>query len=128
MYCLKCGCDVKLPNVFCDPCLENMASCPVRSDAVINIPEHPLPVVEKKPRKKKRTDAERLRRLRRWTVWLYMTIVVLATLVCLLGYQLVKSNNIKLPSLQPPKGQNYSTQQTTPATTTPATQASTPAA
>lgn len=125
MYCLKCGCDVKLPNVFCDPCLENMASCPVRSDAVINIPEHPLPVTEKKSRKKKRTDTDRLRRLRRWTLCLYMAIVVLTTLVCLMGYQLARLNGIKLPTVQPPKGQNYSTQQTT---TPPATQASTPAA
>ena len=113
MYCLKCGNEVKLPNVFCDPCLEDMATCPVRSDAVINLPERPVPVAEKKSRKKKITDADRLRVLSRWSVWLCTLILVLSTLVCLLTYQLVKMQETISKPAEPPKGQNYSTQETT---------------
>lgn len=115
MYCLKCGCDIKSPNVFCDSCLEDMAACPVRSDAVINLPERPVPTADKKSRKKKITDTDRLRILRRWSVWLCTLILVLATVVCLLTYQLVLMQESLAKPKEPPKGQNFSTQETTTA-------------
>lgn len=115
MYCLKCGCDIKPPNVFCDSCLEDMAACPVRSDAVINLPERPVPTADKKSRKKKITDTDRLRILRRWSIWLCTLILVLATVVCLLTYQLVLMQESLSKPKEPPKGQNFSTQETTTA-------------
>ena len=118
MYCLKCGNEVQLPNVFCNPCLEDMATCPVRSDAVIHLPDRPEPTIEKKSRKKKRSAEDRLRALRRWTVWLCLVIVVLATFVCLLTYQLVLMQERLAPQSNTPLGQNFTTQESTEASTT----------
>lgn len=120
MYCLKCGSDVKLPNVFCDPCLEKMESAPVPSDAIVHIPERPVLAVEKKTRKKKRTDAQRIHALRRWSIFQSLVILALCAVICLLAYQTLLSQNNAAKPQQPPKGQNFSTQQTTtaPAETT----------
>ena len=117
MYCLKCGNEVKLPNVFCEPCLEDMANCPVRSDAVINLPERPALVIEKKSRKKKRTDADRIRDLRRWSSFLCIMILVLTLISGLLVFQLIRTQEKLAKPTEPPKGQNFSTQETTTAPT-----------
>lgn len=113
MYCLRCGSDVRLPNVFCDPCLEKMEENPVPPDAIVHLPEHPMPVTEKKPRKKKRTDADRVRKLRRFSAFLCMIILSLATVIGLLTYQMYKMEQNRTLPTEPPKGQNFSTQAAT---------------
>ena len=77
-----------------------------------------MPVIEKKTRRKKRSDAERLRILRRWFAWLSMVILVLATMICLLTYQLIYMQEQLSKPTEPPKGQNFSTQETTTAPVT----------
>ena len=117
MYCLRCGNEVKMPNVFCDPCLEDMANCPVRSDAVINLPERPVLTVEKKSRRKKRTDADRVRDLRRWSSFLCMLVLVFSLLSGILIFQMIRMQEKLAKPTEPPKGQNFSTQETTTAPT-----------
>ena len=88
MYCLKCGCETQANNVFCNACLEDMATCPVRSDAVIQLPNRPAPAVEKAPRKKKQSYADYVRTLRKLIRWLCVAVAMLTLLVCLLGWLL----------------------------------------
>ena len=110
MQCLKCGNKVNIPNVFCDACLDDMATCPVRSDAVIHIPERPMPVTEKKSRKKQRTGADYIRSLRRLILWLCLMIVVLTATVCMLTYQLFELDRQASAATPLPPGMNYSTE------------------
>ena len=107
MYCLKCGRDTKLPDVFCQECIDDMATCPVRSDVVINLPYRPEPTIEKKSRKKRKSTGEQLHSLRRLILWLCLFIVVLTSAVCMLTYWLLALQN-EQPAAPPP-GQNYST-------------------
>lgn len=113
MYCLRCGSDVRLPNVFCDPCLEKMEENPVPPDAIVHLPEHPMPVTEKKPRKKKRTDADRVRSLRRFSLFLFVIILSLSALICMMAYQMLQMQQRQNQPTEPPKGQNFSTQAAT---------------
>ena len=107
MYCLKCGRDTQLPDVFCKECIEDMATCPVRSDVVIHLPERPEPVVEKKSRKKRKSSGEQLYALRRLIVWLCLFIVVLTAAVCMLAYWLIQLQHVE--PIVAPTGQNFST-------------------
>lgn len=107
MYCLKCGSEVRSPDVFCQECLADMAACPVRSDAVIQLPNRPAMAVEKTPRKKKQTYADYVRTLRKLIRWLCGLAAVLTLLVCLLGYLLFQQlrNDTNAPAI----GKNYTT-------------------
>ena len=107
MYCLKCGGDVRSPDVFCPECLADMDTCPVRTDAVIQIPYRPAPVVEKPARKKTKNHTDNIRSLRRLIRWLCVVVAALTLLVCLLGlllfYQMQSSPD------SPAIGKNYTT-------------------
>lgn len=107
MYCLKCGCDTSAGNVFCDACLAEMATCPVRTDAVIQLPNRPAPVVEKTPRKKKQHYADYIRVLRRLIRWLCVVVAALTLLVCLLGFLLFQQ--LQSAPDAPAIGKNYTT-------------------
>lgn len=106
MYCLKCGCEISEPEVFCKKCLSSMRNFPVRPDAVIHIPERPAPPVEK-PQKKKKSYADYVRTLRRTIKTLCIILVVLTLLVCGLC-ALVYHQYQGIPDL-PAIGRNYTT-------------------
>jgi len=118
VYCLKCGSEVQLPNVFCSPCLEDMATCPVRSDAVIHLPERPTPVTEKKSRKKSRSAEDRIRSLRRFALLLCILVVALSVVISMLTYQLIRQQELLSKKEEAPLGKNFTTQESTEAPTT----------
>ena len=107
MYCLKCGNAIRSPEVFCPECLADMDTCPVRADAVIQIPNRPAPVVEKASRKKKQNYADYIRVLRRLIRWLCVAVAALTLLVCLLGFLLFQQ--LQSPADAPSIGKNYTT-------------------
>lgn len=110
MYCLKCGCETRPDNVFCDHCLADMATCPVRADAVIHLPDRPALAVERSPRKKKKAYADYVRSLRRLIRCLCWVVAVLVLLVGVLGYLLYQEldNSADIPAI----GKNYTTTET----------------
>ena len=66
MRCLKCGREIKDPEVFCDLCQEDMSHYPVKPGTPIQLPHHNEPPIRKKPAKKKKQlkPEEQIPRLR----------------------------------------------------------------
>lgn len=114
MYCLKCGSDTKGDNVFCDLCLEDMNSCPVRPDATIHLPERPVQEIEKKP-KKSRTPADQIRGLHRVIRFLLLILLIMSLLAAVLGFLLWREHKLNSAST-PVIGQNYTPPETTAST------------
>jgi len=48
MFCLKCGADTKSDRIFCQHCLEVMATFPVKPSAHISLPDRSEPPAPKK--------------------------------------------------------------------------------
>ena len=112
MYCLKCGCETKGSNVFCDECLEDMKTCPVKGDIAILIPERAMPEPEKK-QKKQRSIASQVRTLKVLLRIMFLTTLLLVAIVCVLSHFLLQE--LKTPDLPPSLGTNYSTSESTKA-------------
>lgn len=66
MRCLKCGREVKDPQVFCELCQEDMSHYPVKPGTPIQLPHRSAPPAWKKTarRKKQLKPEEQLPRLR----------------------------------------------------------------
>ena len=113
MYCLKCGSDTQQDNVFCNTCLEDMKTCPVRSDATIHLPERPAPEIEKK-QKKVRTPADQIRTLKKVIRFLLIVLLLMSLLAAVLGF-LLHHQSKKSTDTTPSIGQNYTpVENTTP--------------
>lgn len=77
MYCIKCGREVKEPQVFCDECLADMEKYPVKPTITVQIPVRPAtPPVKKKQKKQKYTKPEdQIRHLHTQVRWISLALV-----------------------------------------------------
>ena len=109
MSCLKCGKETGISSVFCDSCLWKMAAYPVKPDIVVQLPNRPDEVEEKKPVRKKKqpTPAELLKKARRRVLWLSVTVLLLIVGLLISISLLVHTANA-LEEIQS-HGKNYTT-------------------
>ena len=79
MGCLKCGKETGISSVFCDECLWKAAAYPVKPDIAIQLPHRADVTEEKKPPRKKKQAApeELLKKFRKSTFWLSVTVFLL---------------------------------------------------
>lgn len=108
MACLKCGRETIDNQVFCDRCLETMATQPVKPDAAVYLPHRKeIPPSKKGNRRRKQmTEQEQIAALRHRIQNLWTTILVMVLLIALLcgaGFYHLQQDQRPLP------GQNYST-------------------
>lgn len=106
MNCLKCGREIPETQVFCDDCLQVMASYPVKPGAAVYIPARP-PARRQSPRKMLPAPAEQIARLKKTRLWLCILAGVLA--ICL-GFSLYAAWHFRQALLEKDSiGKNYST-------------------
>ena len=58
MRCLKCGREIKDPEVFCELCQEDMSAYPVKPGTPIQLPHRAEAPKKKPPKKKKQLKPE----------------------------------------------------------------------
>lgn len=58
MRCLKCGREIKDPEVFCELCQEDMSAYPVKPGTPIQLPHRAETPKKKPPKKKKQLKPE----------------------------------------------------------------------
>ena len=58
MRCLKCGREIKDPDVFCELCQEDMSAYPVKPGTPIQLPHRAEAPKKKPPKKKKQLKPE----------------------------------------------------------------------
>ena len=107
MACLKCGKETGLSSVFCDDCLWKMVAYPVKPDVAIQLP-HREPVVEDKKalrKKKQQPPEELLRKFRKSTLWLSVTVFLLT--VCLALSVTFLIHTMDSAKEEPNIGKNY---------------------
>lgn len=94
MHCLKCGKKTTNSQVFCDSCLQGMASYPIKPGTPIHLPHPAEPAPVKKPRKRVLSPEEQLfhlrRQVRRLMLALSVVTVLLALSAGLLAYKLLQ--------------------------------------
>lgn len=121
MNCIKCGRETGEDQVFCQQCLEEMETYPVKPGTAVHIPPRPIEDEPKKnqPRKKPvLTPSEQVLRLKRKLLRLRILLVLLL-LICG-GLCFVISRAVMELDFQRLLGQNYHTVEAT--TETEATQ------
>lgn len=116
MHCIKCGREIKEPQVFCGDCLAVMERYPVKPSITVQIPVRPAdPPVKKKQRKQKYMEPEdQIRHLRSQIRW-----VSLALVAALLAFAVTAALLIRLLDQRDSEygiGQNYGTMSSTEST------------
>ena len=114
MNCLKCGKDTEGMHTFCDACLADMETSPVKPGTPIHLPHRELPQ-EKKSRRRTPSTKETIASLKSMIRWLTATVAILAVIICLLTSMLLRT--IGEQSAANLIGKNYTT--TTDVTTQP---------
>jgi len=108
MHCMKCGTEISEGQVFCERCLLDMQTRPVKPGTVVTIPSRPaLQTLKKPPVRKKRSPEEQAFRLRKIVIRLRITVVVLLSCLILVGAALLRS--VEDLRLLDNLGKNYST-------------------
>ena len=90
MNCLKCGKETAQMHTFCDECLADMESAPVKPGTPIHLP-HRNPPQEKKGRNRMPSTAETISSLKSMIRWLTATVAILAVIICLLTSILLRT-------------------------------------
>ncbi len=109
MNCIKCGVEIKEPQVFCESCLAEMEKYPVKPNITVTLPQRPKEVVTKRrSRRQKYTKPEdmvrHLKAQRRILVFaLVMALAAFAAVSAMMVHFLDNREE------QPQKGQNYGT-------------------
>lgn len=114
MNCLKCGKDIVGAGSFCDECLADMKTAPVKPGTAVHLPHRTEPQDRKRPRRKP-TQAETIASLKSMIRWLTATVAILAVIICLLTSILLRT--ISEQNAANLIGKNYTT--TTDVTTQP---------
>ena len=109
MHCIKCGREIKEPQVFCERCLADMEKYPVKPTITVQLPTRPASSpVKKKQRKQKYTKPEdQIRHLRSQVRWISAALVV-----ALLAFALTATLLLRLLDQRDGNygiGQNYGT-------------------
>ncbi len=93
MNCLKCGKKTTNSQVFCDSCLQNMASYPIKPGTPVHLPNPAEPAPVKKSRKRVLSPEEQIfhlrRQVRRLMLGLSIVTVLLALCAGLLAYKML---------------------------------------
>lgn len=90
MNCLKCGKEIPGAGTFCDACLADMETAPVKPGTPIHLPHRCLPQ-EKKSRRRAPTTKETIASLKGMIRWLTATVAILAVIICLLTSILLRT-------------------------------------
>ena len=113
MFCMKCGREIVLGQVFCKECLADMEQYPIKPGTPV--PQFdPAPVVVVKrsaaPRKQKKPE-EMVTDLKKWILGLSVSL-----LAVILGFSIVTAiliHRLETAEDKVPAGQNYSSLDTT---------------
>lgn len=96
MYCMKCGKEIDDQQVFCDDCLAVMAQYPVKPDVAVHLPKRNTNY-ERSARKKELTPEQLQQHQTSLIRWLFLTVLILAAVVGLLGWLLIDAYGGFLP-------------------------------
>lgn len=113
MSCVKCGRETANDQVFCESCLQEMESYPVKPGTVVHIPSRDRQEEAKKaPTKRRviRTPSEQILLLRKKLITLRILVALLLLLCAGLG--IVVGKFAEELDFQRLLGQNYHTQET----------------
>ena len=104
MYCIKCGKDTVLDQIFCPDCQQEMERYPVKPNTPVVLPKRPqAPSVKKTPRKKSIPPEEQIANLKRRVRFLTILLLLLFALGSAMIYGTIRyyQKDRLLP------GQNY---------------------
>lgn len=93
---MKCGKEIDDQQVFCDDCLAVMAQYPVKPDVAVHLPKRNTNY-ERSARKKELTPEQLQQHQTSLIRWLFLTVLILAAVVGLLGWLLVDAYGGLLP-------------------------------
>ncbi len=112
MNCIKCGIEVKEPQVFCDKCLAEMEKYPVKPNVTVSLPPRPAytPSKKKSRRAKYVKPEDLIRHLRTKVRLLWLTVILLFAAFTLVAVMMLNMLDKGQSDLQP--GQNYNTMNT----------------
>ncbi len=113
MNCIKCGAEIKEPQVFCENCLTEMEQYPVKPNITVTLPNRAAEDAPKKrSRRQKYTKPEdmvrHLRAQRRILVFALVMVICAFAVVSVMTVQLLDKRQ-----KEPEKGQNYGTMAST---------------
>ncbi len=111
--CIKCGKELTAVGMFCDECKQFMEAYPVPTNATVILPQR-SEVKKTLVKKKAVSDQEKIKRLHKAVLWLSAALLVVTVLFAITWSRLSRLQDQPQPSATETKGQNYSTQQTTP--------------
>lgn len=106
MNCLKCGKDVAGASTFCDECLVDMETAPVKPGTPIHLPHRTQPN-DKKDRRRTPTPTQTITMLKGLIRWLSVTVAILTVIICLLTGILLRT--ISQQNAANRIGKNYTT-------------------
>ena len=109
MNCIKCGAEVREPQVFCDRCLADMERYPVKPNITVNLPNRPVdPPAKRKSRRTRYIKPEdQIRHLRGRIRLLALALSVALVAFAFTAVMLLRVLDTKEDSYGP--GQNYDT-------------------
>lgn len=107
MNCMRCGVEITSGAVFCDACLADMETHPVKPGTPVNLPRREKQQPVKRSKKRVHKPDEVIGILRRWVIWLMAIVLTLAIALSATIYLLVSQSNANDRDAQP--GQNYGT-------------------
>ena len=113
MNCVKCGRETVEEQVFCDVCLGEMESYPVKPGTAIHIPtRNPVEETKKSQPRRKTTLplSEQVLRLKKKVLRLRIVLVLLLLICGFLSYLVGQLSG--MVNLKPLPGQNYHTEET----------------
>lgn len=116
MNCMKCGTEIKEPEVFCEKCRAEMEKYPVKPNISIQLPHRTQTApVKKKVKKQNYTKPEdQIRHLKIKLRWITMTLVV--TLLAFLLLSVLTLHLLDEKDTGFGIGQNYGTMASTEGT------------
>lgn len=111
MNCLKCGKEALGTNVFCENCLQDARSYPVKPGTAIHLHQRDAVISQRKqaPAHRGPTPNEQIRQLRRTIRRLSLTVAVLSVVLCLVAAMLI--HTLSTPAEDSEIGKNYTTVQ-----------------
>lgn len=110
MNCMKCGRELEGDQAFCPKCLKQMAQSPVKPGVVINLPNRTDLLKKPALRKRERTPAEEIRRLKKIIIRLIVALCLVSAIAAVLAF--LSIDVLKQLDVQRFLGQNYSTVET----------------
>lgn len=107
MNCLKCGKETRGADVFCESCLQDARSYPVKPGTAIHIQQRDAVIAahKKTPLHIGPTPNEQIRQLRRTVRRLSLTVAVLSVVLCLIAAMLI--HTLSNPAEDTDIGKNY---------------------